>query len=178
MSLMERVDPFLEEIAVQNAIQAALQRSRTYRTGNTDSGKEKFRAALVKRLRQEAERYAERVSESEHYAALQRICDGISQECQDQLADGKLRYGIAQKAFNLYLKFLWKLGAVELPPHCPIDSIVLKKITNNIPYTRFSIEDYKNAVEKLKQKAKARGMPLSEWENKVWLNKIRNGRQV
>jgi hypothetical protein len=39
-----------------------------------------------------------------------------------------MRIGLAQKALNLYLKYLWCLGEIHEPPHCPLDSIVLGQV--------------------------------------------------
>jgi hypothetical protein len=44
------------------------------------------------------------------------------------LAGGKFRIGTAQKALNLYLKYLWCLGKIRMPPHCPFDAQIIKKI--------------------------------------------------
>ena len=47
------------------------------------------------------------------------------------LKDNVFRVGITQKAFNLYLKYLWCLGLRWIehePPHCPFDRIVIGKL--------------------------------------------------
>jgi hypothetical protein len=73
----------------------------------------------------EAPRYALPVDEVQHCEAIKRISETVSQRCGDCLVNGRLQYGAAQKAFNLYLKFLWRLGKAAMPPHCPVDSVVL-----------------------------------------------------
>jgi hypothetical protein len=114
-----------EAAAMSNAIQAALQRNKTYRDSCSDNARERFRKELARQIRSEAQRYTFPVSDDQHCEAIQRISDAVSELCGESLVNGRLRYGTAQKAFNLYLKFLWRLGKVATPPHCPIDSIVL-----------------------------------------------------
>lgn len=61
--------------------------------------------------------------------------------------------GMTQKFLNLYLKYRWCLGDPE-PPHCPIDSQVLrymKKDWRGQPYwSKFDLSDYREAVQSLK----------------------------
>lgn len=40
---------------------------------------------------------------------------------------GQFSFGVAQKLFNLALKFYWSLGLIAEPPHCPIDLLVQEK---------------------------------------------------
>jgi hypothetical protein len=37
------------------------------------------------------------------------------------------KYGVAQKLLNLFLKYLWCLGTIAEPPHCPVDRIIIGK---------------------------------------------------
>jgi hypothetical protein len=169
------VDPFLDEIAVQNSIQAALQRSRTYGDESTEEGKQKFRDALAQQLRLEAKRYIEPISEPDHCAAIKRICEELSEKHSQQLMDREFRYGIAQKAFNLYLKFLWKFACIPEPPHCPIDGIVLTAVGIDEAWTWCKYESqYLRWIDKIKNKAKPHS--LSEWEECIWRKEVGKGR--
>jgi hypothetical protein len=38
------------------------------------------------------------------------------------------RVGTAQKALNLYLKYLWCLGEIKTPPHCPFDRGIIQML--------------------------------------------------
>jgi hypothetical protein len=122
----------------------------------------------MRALRSEAQNYMVPVSESDHCAAIRRICGNISKACGSSLKDDRLRYGTVQKAFNLYLKFLWKLGKVAKPPHCPIDSIVLASAGINGSWTKSDCEtEYLAWITKLKEKA--RSCDLATWEDQIWL---------
>ena len=104
----------------------------------------------------------------EHCGAIKRISDAVSQRCGEHLVDARLRYGSAQKAFNLYSKFLWRLGEVATLPHCPVDSIVLAEAKIEAAWTRSDSEDeYVGWINRVKIAAKPIG--LAEWEYLVWL---------
>lgn len=79
----------------------------------------------------------------------------------------RFRIGVAQKALNLYLKYLWCLDRIPVPPHCPFDSTVLRELELEFSWTRSSkIEDYKSWVEHAKVAAGTK--TLAEWELQLW----------
>jgi hypothetical protein len=168
-------DPFLEATGVRteasamsNAISAALQRNKTYKDGCSDEGRGRFRTEFAKLIRSEAQRYAQPVSDVQHCEAIRRISDAASQRFGESLVNGRLRYGTAQKAFNLYLKFLWRLGKAATPPHCPVDSIVLAEAGIDGAWTKCDSESqYLGWINTIKLRAKPLG--LAEWEYRVWL---------
>ena len=164
-----------EDEAITWSINAAVQRNTVYRTENDRS---KFRAEWARLIRQEAQAYrqpAEPVSDIEHCAAIRRIADALSQKFGPCLVDERLRYGTSQKAFNLYLKYLWRIRKVAIPPHCPIDSVVLTKAGIEGSWTKSDNErEYMNWIDQIRKKA----VPLcaAEWEHKIWLEWRQNRR--
>jgi hypothetical protein len=170
-------DPFLEATGVKteasatsNAISSALQRNKTYKDGFSDEGRERFRAELAKLIRSEAQRYMLLVPDIQHCEAIRRISAALSQRFGASLVNGRLKYGTAQKAFNLYLKFLWRLGKAATPPHCPVDSIVLAEAGIDGAWTKCDSENqYLEWINKLKLRANPLG--LAEWEYQVWLRR-------
>jgi hypothetical protein len=163
-----------EEAAIRNAIQAALQRNKVY-SSDSEEVRRAFRVQLAKFLRAEAQRYVKEVSEEEHCAAIRHIACIVSNACAPVLQKGRFRFGTAQKAFNLYLKFLWKLGKIEKPPHCPIDGIVLSAAGILGSWTKSDSEcEYLRWVGQLRVKAKS--LSLAEWEDGVWLEATAGGK--
>ena len=168
-------DPFLkvtgvtsEPLAMSSAIQAALQRNKTYKETANGAERAAFRAELAKQLRIEAQRYSVSISDPDHCSAIRRISDAISAKCGNALVNNRFRYCTAQKAFNLYLKFLWKLGLILQPPHCPVDSIVLAAADIEGAWTKCdSEEQYLAWINELRRKAMP--LTLADWESQVWL---------
>jgi len=121
-------------------------------------------------IRNECARYTQHVADSEHCGAIRNISDGLSKRFGPILKDHRLRYGTSQKAFNLYLKFLWRMRKIETPPHCPIDSIVLNAGGIIGAWTQNDSEqEYMQWIYALKGKASP--LCLSEWEYEIWLRR-------
>jgi len=183
-------DPFLEMDGVENNTQAmrmsllaALQRNKTYVHGVPDPTRKQFRAEWEKLIRDESERYAhchEVVSDSEHCAAISRISHALTHRFAPYLVGGRLRFGTSQKAFNLYLKYLWRLGTVRIPPpHCPVDAIVLTKAGISGSWTQCDSDtdtEYMEWRDKLRQTASSLG--LADWEYEVWRKEAPKRRTV
>lgn len=103
----------------------------------------------------------------------------MSSAFSECLCDEHLRHGIAQKAFNLYLKYLWRLGIIVVPPpHCPIDRVVLTAAGIDGSWTKSDDEgQYMEWIEVLKRKAEAESLCLAGWENEVWLKWLSEQKQ-
>ncbi len=60
---------------------------------------------------------------------------------------------------------MWCLGRIAIPPHCPIDAVVLKQVPDykGDGWTKLdSIDEYKDIIYKVK--ARAGNMKLAKWE--------------
>jgi hypothetical protein len=147
---------------------ATVQRSSTYRKNKTEKDRVDFCRDLHTLLMVLAEQYREKVTEAEHLKNIKRLADELTQKHAEVLYDRRFRIGSAQKALNLYLKYLWCMGRVVLPPHCPIDGIVLDKLANATDYKKTawtkldSIAAYEEIISKAKEVAGK--LPLPEWE--------------
>jgi hypothetical protein len=157
-----------EEQAVTWSINAALQRNKVYKNDEDYERREKFRAAWANLIRAESKAYrkpTQPISDNEHCAAIAGISDELSCQFGAYLIGGRLRFGTSQKAFNLYLKYLWAMGEAEMPPHCPIDSVVLNRVGINASWTKSdSCEEYMGWINEIRKR-----LTLAEWENEVWL---------
>jgi hypothetical protein len=167
--LFLRVDGIsTEEQAIIWCITAALQRNKVYRNDEGDEIRKRFRAKWADLIREESKAYCkppQPISDESHCAAIKRISSELSAKFGEYLCGGRLRFGTSQKAFNLYLKYLWAMGKIEMPPHCPIDSVVLARIGVTDSWTKSdSCEDYMRWVNKIREQ-----LTLTQWENEVWL---------
>lgn len=161
-----------EEVgAMSNSIMAALQHNQTYLQSATDSDKKEFRETLANQIRKYATSYYQPISDETHSYSMCEICNYISMKHGNILADQRLRLGTVQKAFNLYLKFLWCLDQNRAdPPHCPVDRIILNHAGINGVWTKLdSAELYKDWIHRLKKVAKEDGFSsLQQWELSIW----------
>ncbi len=91
------------------------------------------------------------------------------------LKSNRFRIGTAQKILNLYLKYLWVLGWIPEPLHCPFDSIVITELglDPGIKFTKFdSGEDYRRLVTMAAQNAKDAELSIAQWELKLWNQRV------
>ena len=157
-----------EEQAVTWSINAALQRNKVYKSDKDYERRVTFRAEWASLIREESKAYltpTKPISDDEHCAAIARISDKLSSEFGAYLVSGRLRFGTSQKAFNLYLKYLWALGEAAMPPHCPIDSVVLARVEIDAYWTKCdSCEEYMLWINKIREH-----LTLARWENEIWL---------
>jgi hypothetical protein len=177
----EMSDPFLivtgvrdERRAMAESLKSALQQRQNTVYSRPEFGDERtrFRDALAQLIRSEAARYrqASRVTDAEHCEAIRRISDGLSiRYGHIFLTKRRFRYGTAQKALNLYLKFLWRLGQLGSgkPPHCPVDGVVLKAARLAGMWTHSDDQqEYMRWIEGIRKVASP--LDLADWEYGIW----------
>lgn len=160
---------FLRNEFLTMSLLGALGRSNTYLENTPDKTRSGFRKALRKKLDELARRYEVLVTEEEHIANIEELVSELSSGFSDCLKGGRFRIGIAQKALNLYLKYLWCVDIIPAPPHCPFDSNVIKRLPDcdDISWTGLDeVEDYKRLVEAAKRQTGEKLLP--EWELEIW----------
>jgi hypothetical protein len=176
-------DLFLEAMGVKNvgsamkeSLLSALGHNPTYRGEEVGNERETFRTQWATLIRDESKRYTEPVGDTAHCQAILKISTTLSGGFGELLLDGQLRYGTSQKAFNLYLKYLWKLEQRAVPPpHCPVDRVMLQLVGVDAAWTQCnSVAEYMSWIQRLR--AKADPLPLAIWEDKVWFDEWRKNK--
>lgn len=118
------------------------------------------------------------VTEEKHLANILELTDTLTSKFSYCLKNGRFRIGIAQKALNLYLKYLWCVGLIPLPPHCPFDSIIIGHLSEcrDLNWTAIdTIEDYTNLVNAARRKTDTK--QIAEWELGIWLRSVQSARE-
>ena len=167
---------FMDNVFLSSAIMAAFQRSRTYSDAAKKDDKVKlrkveFRNELERLLTELSKEYIEPVTDSEHIANIEYLATKLSTKYRDVLYEGRFRIGIAQKALNSYLKYLWCTDKIPAPPHCPFDSIIIDKLRGckRIKWTLLhDISEYKQIVSAARPEAGEK--TLAQWELEVFNN--------
>ncbi|MGA2876853.1 MAG: hypothetical protein ABSE82_15135 [Nitrososphaerales archaeon] len=171
---------FLEDVFLSNVLSAALvirKGRRVFKDTPTpleSAEREEFRGALKSELLKLAKRYSSAVEEEVHIDNIRGLAKDLS-DTYGKLLDGDLLLGRAQKALNLYLKYLWCEGLIVCPPHCPFDNDVISALRKLLPkdcerrWTHADKADtYREWVKAAKVLAEKKGQSLSEWELEVW----------
>ncbi|MBN1997123.1 hypothetical protein JW935_06195 [candidate division KSB1 bacterium] len=166
--ITENQENFIAQIILSNTQGSSFQRAYVYKE---DIDKQEFVKAFRNKLESLKETYRKEVSEEDHIKNIEKFREELSQKFPDILKGGKMRFGIAQKAVNLYLKFLWCLEYINKPPHCPIDRTVLTKVGYDIKWTELDdMKKYKEIIKSIKVKAEEKNQSIAEWELDLWQN--------
>jgi hypothetical protein len=158
---------FLHREILRGCVTVSFQHAKVYAANAKDEDKEKVRNELRRALKEIGEHYTNaEVLEEDHSKNIEEIARRIKSSCGPTLHEGQFRIGIAQKALNLYLKYLWCLDKIPRPPpHCPFDTTVINQLepSKRHPWTKIeSTKEYKDLVEAAKEKAGK--LSLAEWE--------------
>lgn len=159
------IDAFLRDEFFSLTLMAAVQRGDVYAVGAPESLKKRFRSELRRKLEELASHYCTSPAEDAHLKNICSLADYLTEKCSRALKAGRLRIGTAQKALNLYLKYLWCIGVIPEPPHCPFDRQIIQRLPNcgQFRWTALdNIEDYKVLVAAAKRAAGASS--IARWE--------------
>jgi len=156
---------YLKDEIFSLTLMGTVLRGKVYRKNSTEVERSTLRGALRVELERLAQKYEGGVQEREHFGNIDKLANTLSRTHSKALSGGRFRIGSAQKALNLYLKYLWWLDRIPSPPHCPFDAMVLSRVSgcSEVRWTQLdSLAEYKRIVECAK--AAAKGVSLSEWE--------------
>ena len=170
---------FLRNEFLTLTLLGALGRSNTYLKSALEEERVELRDKLRAKLKDVGTRYMSPVDDSSHVANICEIADEMTSQFSRFLKRERFRIGIAQKALNLYLKYLWCLGEIPAPPHCPFDSIVIAHLPKERqrPWTSIDkAEDYMALVGAARVIAGESSQ--AEWELKVWNEGKDSGAQL
>lgn len=164
-------EQFLRDELFSLTLMATVQRAGVYSPGSRETERKKFQGSLRLRLEKTVQSYANQAKEEAHFRNVVELSTGLTSAHASVLKNGRFRIGIAQKALNLYLKYLWCLGKIPSPPHCPFDFQIIAKLPNYTgpSWTKLDREeDYRALVDAAK--AEAQGSSLATWELRTYNN--------
>lgn len=159
---------FIESELLAWSIAGAFARARIYADGIAQGARFLVRTTLKQELLALAPLYSTPVNAAQHLVNIVRLAAVMTATHKNDLRDGTMRIGPAQKALNLNLKYLWCLGRIAMPPHCPVDAVVLAAAgVKDVAWTQIeSTVEYERCMEEIKRAA---GMQsIAEWECAIW----------
>ncbi len=159
---------FIKREILLLTIAGAFSRNKIYRENVDDEEKKTFKIKIGEYLDRFLLEYKNKVNEDSHCSNLNEL-ESLINENSKILHGGSISFGTVQKLLNLYLKYLWCLDEIQEPPHCPIDSIVLKMIEgeSQTRWTKMDEGDYQRIISKLKDnkaKNKKSEDSIAKWE--------------
>ena len=158
---------FLDGQLFGMTLAATAQRSNLYAAELSELQRKPFQKALRRVLESYGKSYTAPVAEDRHLEHINGLVETLSRGYPGLLESGRLKFGHAQKALNLYLKYLWCLDRISEPPHCPIDSIILRKVPGftDVRWTQLTTaKEYMRIITAAKVQASAKKLSLAQWE--------------
>ncbi|MDR5785377.1 hypothetical protein P9281_02250 [Caballeronia sp. LP003] len=147
---------------------ASVQRAKPYIVSKDRPPTAQFRHDLLAFVEQELlQYYREGCSEEQHIANLVRLTQFGTQRGQGLFDDAGYRLGVAQKFLNTLLKTLWCLGFIVEPPHCPVDRVIIEKLSGpvDINWSEITtVDEYLRAISSMKSDAALHQLSIAEWE--------------
>lgn len=137
-----------------------------------DKKKEEMHRDIKQHLVDIGKNYAvDKVNDDQHIKNINELKNYITTKYEQVLFEGKLRFGVAQKILNLYLKYLWALDWINSPPpHCPIDGQISNELKSSYKFAKSDdVDEYKEIIIKANQTAKNNGVGIAEWETNKFL---------
>jgi len=141
---------------------------------NNKPKRDAFKEALKEELRSLAKNYeGQDICGDTHIQTIRAMAERLKNGHTDILNGEKLVFGVAAKALNVYLKYLYCSGFDVRPPHCPFDYdlIAMLKPPAGVEYkwTYAEEADYRVWVSLALATAKGGGFDsLSAWEVVTW----------
>jgi hypothetical protein len=151
---------------------ASVQHASLYKRGyssGTQTGKNAQRLSdhlFAYLLSEIIPNYTDRLEEEQHYKHIDNLIVCANSAGSGVLGELGYKYGVAQKLLNLFLKYLWCIGKIAEPPHCPVDRIIIGKTRykdrNWTQIVRRS--EYEEIIEDIRRLANLEGTSIALWE--------------
>jgi hypothetical protein len=145
---------FLKYELFNAAWNASTQRNSIYKNGTDSKNKARFKKIILDEIMFNViTKYGSKVSEAEHVENIKRLKMFAQRKAKECSIEASYNIGTAQKLLNVVLKFYWTAGFIVEPPHCPIDSIILKKLKlNKTKWTKIAdIRVYKKIIKAINE---------------------------
>lgn len=149
---------------------ASVQRANLYNQNISyaDREIEPFRSAVMEYIKTSLlSDYLNSCTEEAHIDNIKKLSELGTEKGAGLLGPNGYKLGVAQKLLNLLLKYLWCLGHIPEPPHCPIDRIILGRtsLKGKVNWTQLlSVEEYKEAITAIKKVAEQKQLSIAQWE--------------
>jgi hypothetical protein len=117
--------------------------------------------------------YVNECTQEQHIENILKPVSFANEVCGERVLSKPYNIGIGQKLLNLQLKYLWCIGRVARPPHCPIDRIILSKtrLKNKMNWNEIdSVPMYVEAIEAIKEIAG--DMHIADWELAAYQRRV------
>lgn len=163
---------FILDIAIKNSIGSAITlRKQFFSKESSAEMREEFRRFLGDETIKIASKYKNQQTEQQCIIDMKKLMDSVNKQFKNKgLFQNKYGFtlGQSQKVLTVYLKYLWCLDRIPLPPRAPLDGIMLR--ISEAPYNMrtwgdiLDINEYEEKYCYLVKKAKLNNIPVPVYE--------------
>lgn len=153
-----------EAIALTSGLKAAAQHNPLYKPEVARRPiQRRWKDLLSSRIGQ----YEDPVSIDSYEEDVWRLRRTMNLSFTDSFREPGFRVSHAQKSLSVFLKHLWCMNRIVEPPACPVDRVVLQKVTHGPPgtWTRVdSLAEHRELFARIRSAAEAEGRSVAQWE--------------
>lgn len=157
---LEKYNPKKEiETALSKAMSSASQHNGIFNLNQTVD-KAEIKEYWQQLLQEKSEKYKNKVSEEDFLIDIKNIKQSFNVKYTG------FRISHAQKSFALFLKHLWLMGEIQMPPLPALDKNILNYVGDkHTSWTKIdSIDEYTKVMNLIKDRAKKEGLHVTIWE--------------
>lgn len=114
-----------------------------------------------------AEQYENVQTKETFLADVRELSRYMTEEYPDAFAEGCFSFARAQKSLSVVLKYRWCLGRITMPPLCPVDRGVLRRLGapyNTWKWTEMTEQQYLQVYDQLKVLADNQELSVAQME--------------
>lgn len=134
---------------------ASVQRAKLLEKGVSEARRKRFRHQIIAfAARKLLPHCSAQVSDSKHCRRIAALSEYGTSIGEGVLGSSGYKIGVAQKLLNLQLKYMWCLGLSAVPPHCPVDRVMIQKtrLQNKVAWTQIeTVSQYLDVIASLER---------------------------
>ena len=161
------------EVALSNAVKAAVQHNILYTKNLAQSERKEIRSYWFESLKSIGLKFENQVTLAEYELIISELKDKINQKFgmyfQSKSRHGsEFRISHAQKSISIYVKYLWCLDLIPEPKICPVDRVILTQTdakSKDVAWGYVNdVSEHKRKFKYIIESAAAANLSIAKWE--------------
>jgi hypothetical protein len=161
------------EVALSNAVKAAVQHNILYTKNLAQSERKEIRSYWFECLKSIGLKFENEVTLTEYELIISELKDKINKKFgiyfQSKSRHGsEFRISHAQKSISIYVKYLWCLNLIPEPKICPVDRIILTQTaakSNDVAWGYVNeVSEHKRKFKYIIESAAVANLSIAKWE--------------
>ncbi|SKC19631.1 hypothetical protein [Dyadobacter psychrophilus] len=156
------------EAALSSSFDAALQRNPIYNKDASTFRRKEIKAFCSSELLRISRKYIDVVTVKEYENDILELQSLMNERYHAYFDENGFKISHSQKSLSVFLKIMWLIGKIKMPPLCPVDRTILIAAGEKNPDAWTSVNsmpEYRKHIRILKHAARNHKCPnLACWE--------------